>query len=424
MSARSSVRQDSQCIGELQRVQQQDEFRRALRALLMRPLMASSHEDFPAVRRQAARLSDWFAREVGWPLDVERDGARLFKRPADLVDETRGLPDYNRRRYVLFCLACAVLERADPQITLHKLGEDIMQLAGDPALASCGFEFTLRTATERRALVSVCRTLLEQDVLQRVAGDEENFVLENGGARSDALYDVQRRMLAGILAAVRGPSTWRAEAAPIDFEDRLRSLVAEHVADSDQGRRDALRHHLARRLLDDPVIYNASLDAEHQAYFVNQRGAMAARLCEAAGLSAEQRAEGLALTDESGRLTDISMPAEGTEAHATLLVAERLARLLREAPQSAVTKDSDVVDFLRVAIDKYGRYWRKSAREPGAEVELAKITLDNLHRLQLISHANREIRPLPAIARFALGDPEVRNQTSGNRRSEKSLFDA
>jgi len=424
MSARPLVRQDSQRIGELQRVQQQDEFRRALRALLMRPLMASSHEDFPAVRRQAARLSDWFAREVGWPLDVERDGARLFKRPADLVDETRGLPDYNRRRYVLFCLACAVLERADPQITLHKLGEDIMQLAGDPALASCGFEFTLRTATERRELVSVCRTLLEQDVLQRVAGDEENFVLENGGARSDALYDVQRRMLAGILAAVRGPSTWRAEAAPIDFEDRLRSLVAEHVADSDQGRRDALRHHLARRLLDDPVIYTASLDAEHQAYFVNQRGAMAARLCEAAGLSAEQRAEGLALTDESGRLTDISMPAEGTEAHATLLVAERLARLLREAPKSAVTTDGDVVDFLRVAIDKYGRYWRKSAREPGAEVELAKITLDNLHRLQLISHANREIRPLPAIARFALGDPEVRTQTSGNRRSEKSLFDA
>jgi len=68
MSARPLVRQDSQRIGELQRVQQQDEFRRALRALLMRPLMASSHEDFPAVRRQAARLRDWFAREVGGQL--------------------------------------------------------------------------------------------------------------------------------------------------------------------------------------------------------------------------------------------------------------------------------------------------------------------------------------------------------------------
>jgi uncharacterized protein (TIGR02678 family) len=357
------------------------------------------------------------AREAGWPLHTEREGARLLKRPADLADETRGLPGYDRRRYVLLCLACAVLERADPQITLHVLGERMMQLSGDPALASCSFEFTLRTASERRELVSVCRTLLEQDVLQRVAGDEENFVRENGWAQSDALYDVQRRMLAGMLAAVRGPSTWRAEAAPASFEDRLRSLVAEHVADSEQGRRDALRHHLTRRLLDDPVVYTSSLDAEHQAYFVNQRGAMAARLCEAAGLTAEQRAEGLALTDELGQLTDISMPAEGTEAHATLLVAEYLARLLREASKSTFIVDADIAVFLRVAIDKYGRYWRKSAREPGAEVELAELALERLYGLKLISRTNREIRPLPAIARFAIGDPEVHTQTI-----ERSLF--
>jgi uncharacterized protein (TIGR02678 family) len=413
VSAQSLIGQDSRRIGELQKNQQQEEFRRALRALLMRPMMSSVHEDFPAVRRQAVRLREWFARETGWPLHVEREGARLLKRPADLADETRGLPEYDRRRYVLLCLACAVLERADPQITLHVLGERMMQLAVDPALASCGFEFTLRTASERRELVSVCRTLLEQDVLQRVAGDEENYVHENGWAQSDALYDVQRRMLAGMLAAVRGPSTWRAEVAPVDFEDRLRSLVADYVADSEQGRRDALRHHLTRRLLDDPVVYTSSLDAEHQAYFVNQRGAMAARLCEAAGLTAEQRAEGLALTDESGQLTDISMPAEGTEAHATLLVAEHLARLLREASNSIVILDDDVAVFLRVAVDKYGRYWRKSAREPGAEVELAEIALARLYRLKLISRIDRETRPLPAIARFALGDPEVHTQTIG-----------
>jgi uncharacterized protein (TIGR02678 family) len=250
---RLPVQPDSRRIGELQRTQQQDEFRRALRALLMQPLMSSGHEDFPAVRRQAVRLREWFTREAGWPLHVEREGVRLFKRPADLRDETRGLPEYDRRRYVLLCLACAVLERADSQITLHLLGERIMQLAVEPALVSSGFEFTLRSATERRELVSVCRTLLQQEVLQRVAGDEENFVHENGCAQSDALYDVQRRMLAGMLAAVRGPSTWSAEAAPANFEDRLRSLVAEHVADSEQGRRDALRHHLTRRLLDDQL---------------------------------------------------------------------------------------------------------------------------------------------------------------------------
>lgn len=266
MSAQSLVGQDSRRIRELQKAQQQDEFRRAMRALLMRPLMSSVHEDFPAVRRQAGRLSDWFAREAGWPLHIEREGFRLLKRPADLADETRGLPGYDRRRYVLLCLACAVLERADPQITLQLLGECMMQLAGDPTLTSCGFEFTLRTAGERRELVSVCRTLLGQDVLRRVA-------------------------------------------------------------------------------------------------------------------------------------------------------AEHLAGLLREAPKSAVAVGDDVEIFLRVAVEKYGRYWRKSAREPGAERELAEITLERLQGLKLISHANGEIRPLPAIARFALGDLEVHRQTVG-----QSLF--
>lgn len=402
---------DSRRIGDLQKSLQQDEVRTALRALLMTPLMSPEHEDYAAVRRQAERVRDWFARETGWPLYIDREGARLFKRPADLSDDTRGLPGYDRYRYVLLCLCCAVLERSDPQITLKLLGERVMQLATDPALASHGFEFTLRSAVERRALVAVCKTLLEQGVLRRVAGDEENFVHESGWAQSDALYDVQRRLLAGVLAAVRGPSTWRAEDAPIDFESRLRSLVAEHVPDSDQGRRDALRHHLARRLLDDPVIYTSSLNEDAQAYFMNQRGPMASRLCDALGLIAEQRAEGLALTDESGQLTDIAMPAEGTEAHATLLVAEFLAQHLRSMSPAITTMDA-ISTHLRSASEQYGKYWRKSARAPGAERELAAIAIDRLRKLQLVAVDEDHVNPLPAIARFAIGQTDIRTGDS------------
>lgn len=410
MSSRRS-QPDSRRIGDLQKSLQQDEFRRALRALLMTPLMSPEHEDYAAVRRQAERVRDWFARETGWPLYIDREGARLFKRPADLRDDTRGLPGYDRYRYVLLCLCCAVLERADPQITLKVLGERVMQLAADPALASCGYEFTLRTAVERRALVAVCKTLLEQGVLQRVAGDEENFVHESGWTQSDALYDVQRRLLAGVLAAVRGPSTWRAEEAPADFESRLRSLVAEHVPDSDQGRRDALRHHLARRLLDDPVIYTSSLSEEAQAYFINQRGPMGTRLCDALGLTAEQRAEGLALTDESGQLTDVAMPAEGTEAHATLLVAEFLAQRLRSTSSAITTMDA-IASHLRSASEQYGRYWRKSARAPGAEKELAGVAIDRLRKLQLVAVEEDRVSPLPAISRFAIGQADIRTADS------------
>jgi uncharacterized protein (TIGR02678 family) len=408
---------DSRSIGRQQRQFQREEFRSAVRALLMTPLMAPTHEDFVAVRRQADALHQWFTRETGWPLQIGRDGARLYKRPADLKDPTRGLPDYDRRRYVLLCLACAVLERADPQVTLRILGERLLGLAAEPELMALGFTFTLGSHHERRELIAVCRTLLSLGVLQRVVGDEDAFV-QGGGDQADALYDVHRPALAGMLAAVRGPSTWPPGEAPATLDHRLHALVDEHVADSDEGRRTALRHWIAREVLDDPAVYVEELDTEARSYFINQRGAMAARLCEATGLIAEQRAEGLALVDEAGTLTDVAMPAEGTDAHVTLLVAEYLAADCRPQQTNAVgagrpsaKHEHDIVDFLRDAKNRYGRYWRKSAREPGAERELAKIAIARLEKLRLITRGADTIQPLPALARFALGEAEIRQET-------------
>ena len=403
-----TILDSSRSIRSHQRQVEREEFRTAVRALLMTPLMAPAHEDFAAVRRNADALRDWFARETGWTLQIEREGARLFKRPADLASPVRGLTGYDRRRYVLLSLACAILERADAQITLCLLGERLLQLAAELTLVQGGFTFTLETHRERRELVTVCRTLLDLGILQRVVGDEEAFV-SGGGEQADALYDVQRRMLAGMLAAVRGPSTWAPEEAPGSLEERLHAMVDEHVADSDEGRRTALRHQLARRLLDDPVVYLETLDPESRTYFANQRGPMAARLCDAAGLVAEQRAEGLALVDEAGSLTDVAMPAEGTEAHATLLVAEHLAAACRRLPSAEIVRQQDVVDFLREVKARYGRYWRKSAREAGAEHELAATAIERLEKLQLIARSADTIRPLPAIARFSVGDAKVRD---------------
>jgi uncharacterized protein (TIGR02678 family) len=409
---RSTNEGDSPSRGAFERQRQavQEEFREAVRALLMRPLLSSQHQGFAAVYRHAEALREWLLRETGWMLEVDRDGARLFKRPADLTSPVRGLEGYDRRRYVLISLACAVLERAEPQITLRLLGERLLQLSADAAMAALSFSFTLTSRQERSELVSVCRTLLDLGVLARVAGEEEAFV-QSRGEHADALYDIRRRALAGMLAAVRGPSTWAAPEAPATLDDRLRALVAEPVADSEEGRRTALRHHLSRRLLDDPVVYTASLSPEARAYFVNQRGAMAARLCEATGLTAETRAEGLALVDETGTLTDVAMPAEGTEAHATLLVADFLARSSRRPARDghvpeAVTRMDDIVAFLRDAKVQFGKYWRKSARVAGAESELAEMAVERLTKLGLTERADDgTVIPLPALARFHLGDP-------------------
>src|SRR5262245_29715769 len=97
-----------------------------MRALLLRPLMLASDPDFASVRTHAEWLRTWMLRETGWVLQVERDCARLFKRPADLSDATRGVPGFDRFRYVLLSLACAVLERAESQITLKGLGEELV----------------------------------------------------------------------------------------------------------------------------------------------------------------------------------------------------------------------------------------------------------------------------------------------------------
>ena len=77
---------------DVQARQRSAERTRALRGLLMRPLMQASDPDFARVRRHADALREWLARETGWVLHVERDCARLYKRPADLLDATRGLP--------------------------------------------------------------------------------------------------------------------------------------------------------------------------------------------------------------------------------------------------------------------------------------------------------------------------------------------
>lgn len=418
---------DSRSIGRQQTQHRDDERCQALRALLMTPLMTPAHASFGAVRRHADDLRAWFARETGWALHIERDCARLYKRPADLHDTHRGLPGYERRRYVLLSLACAVLERADPQITLRVLGDRLLALAAEPGLAARNFSFTLIAVHERRELVAVCRTLLELGVLQRVAGDEEGFVRAAGGAAdgADALYDVQRRVLAGMLAAVRGPSTWPVESAPVTLDERLDALVAEHPVDSEEGRRTALRHHLARRLLDDPVVYLDRLEGDLRAYFVNQRGPMASRLCEAAGLVAEQRAEGVALVDEDGGLTDVAMPAEGTDAHVTLLAAEFLAGRQRSDATTPGSPDTagmdDVVAFLADARSRYGSYWRKSAREPGAEHELARIALERLEKLHLVARRDGRVMPLPALSRFSIAEADIRGPTAP---SQSSLFDA
>lgn len=374
--------------------------RKALRALLLRPLLTAEHdaEALVLIRRHVTELRDWLRRETGWRLHADSDTARLFKTAPTTDDGThpargRAREPFGRRRYVVLCLALAVLERADAQITLGQLAESVLDAAADPDLVAAGVEFTMENRAERGDLVAVVRMLLEWGALFRVAGDEEAYLSANG----DVLYDVRRTVLATVLGGVRGPSTITATA----FESRIEELTAEPVADTDDLRNQALRRRLTRRLLEDPVVYDDELDDDERAYLASQRHAITRRITEATGLIPEVRAEGIAMVDPDDELTDVRMPEHRTDGHVTLLVAEYLAGRTEAGMD-------ELRAFVREQAAAHTSYWRKGVTDPGAEDELLGVALDKLVALRLVSVAGDTVRARAAIDRFAVTEPTIR----------------
>jgi uncharacterized protein (TIGR02678 family) len=386
----------------------------ALRALLARPLLVAhaDGETLVLVRRHLPELREWLNRETGWRLVADSETARLFKTTPELSDAShpaRGhhKEPFGRRRYVTLCLALSALARADAQTTLGSLADDVLTAAAEPELAATGFALTLDSRADRSDLVAVVRLLLGWGVLSRVAGDEDAYL----SAGADVLYDVRRPVLSVLLSGIRGPSVVTAQA----FEGRLAELTAEPVAESDELRNQALRRRLTRRLLDNPVVYYDELDEGERAYLLSQRHAITRRIEEATGLISEMRAEGIAMVDPEDELTDVRMPEQRTDGHVTLLVAEYLSH------REQVTLD-ELHAVVRQAAAAHKSYWRKGVTEPGAEAELLATALEKLTALRLVTVDRPYVRSRPAIARFALAEPAIRETRKAAADAASTLF--
>jgi uncharacterized protein (TIGR02678 family) len=376
-----------------------DKARRADRVLLRRPLLRQD-DDFVLVRRHAPVLRDWFERNTGWYLLVDSEMARLMKTVAGPGDPTYPARDvkskqaFGRRRYVLVCLALAALSRAEAQITLGRLAEQVVLGAADPRLTGAGVVFQLEGREERADMVAVVRLLMDIGVLGRVAGDEDAFVKDTG----DVLYDVRRGVLGALLTAPRGPSTVEATG----FRERLAALTHELPPTTDDLRNQRIRHHLTRRLLKEPVLYCAELDEVERTYLLGQRAAITARITELTGLAAEVRAEGIAMVDPYDDLTDVRMPESGTEGHATLLVAEYLASQAgREVPVG------DIHDLLHRKATEHKNYWRRDVADPGAERALAATALTRLLAAPVDSACRRRCRRATCAVRYGVAEPTI-----------------
>jgi uncharacterized protein (TIGR02678 family) len=119
------------------------------------------------------------------------------------------------------------------------------------------------------------------------------------------------------------------------------------------------------------------------------------------------------MVDPEDELTDVRMPEQRTDGHVTLLLAEYLAGRAR-APRG------ELLAFVRRAAQAHAGYWRKGVTDPGAETELLDIALEKLTALRLVDidiEVTRDgtgtlIRGRPAIARFALAEPTIREPGS------------
>lgn len=383
------------------------ERRRALRALLARPLLLARHDPdaFAAVVRHRAELTRWFAEYPGWTLlvDPAAGHARLLKRAARR-DATRparapGKGAFDRRRYTLVCLALAALDRSGPQVTLARLAAAVREVSlEEPALAP----FDPDVAAERHAFVDALRLLVELGVLSIRDGDAEGYARGREGA--DALYDVQERLLGQLVAAPLPPA----------LAGTPERMAEEERAQTEEGERLRARQQVFRLLLDDPVVYLDDLDARSREWLGHGSGFVYERLEQDVGLLVERRAEGLAGVDPEGTLTDTAFPeGSSTVKHAALLLCEWLTDRARAGwtdpdgpvPPPVPIPWPDLVARIAALRADCGAAWSKEYGGPDGDERLARDGAAVLEAFGLAVRTAEGVAARPAAARFAPGPP-------------------
>jgi uncharacterized protein (TIGR02678 family) len=381
-----------------------DEQARAIRSLLGSPLLVAEQDPaaFDLVRRHAQALREWFDDVCGWALHVEprRGYARLVKvrpdpdpsRPARRLRSTRA--PFDRRRYTILCLIAAELARPGAMTTIGLLAERVRAASTAEAVIET---FDTAARGERAAFVDGLKLLERYGVVRAVDGTTDAFL---DSADAKVLYQVDESRLTGLVAAPTPPSR-------LGDEPDLKALLHEpRYGDAPEGDSDVpdvqrhrwLRHSLCRRLLDDPVVYFADLSEAQRNHLASPTGRrLMRRVAALAGLTLEERAEGLLAIDPDALATDAKFPDEHSHAkHAALLLLETLdAGRSDRAPVPMGLLIDRVTDLL-------GRFpsWAKAYQSDGGAARLAAEAVDLLQAFGLAAREGDLVRALPAAARY------------------------
>jgi uncharacterized protein (TIGR02678 family) len=298
------------------------EYQQAARQVLRYPLITAAYPDkatLPLVRKWAPQLREDLGETLGYTLVSNGDTIRL-RRVQDTLDPTRpaytrAKKPFDRRRYAYLVLALSALGRSGGQIALSELANAVAAEAG--RIDGLGMD-TERKA-DRDAFVDAVAWLEARGALRMADGSAADWV--NDPERAEALYDIDR----DVVGAVYAPSR------VLQHLDSVTGLLGDAASAGPAQGVNAERRRAGRRarrlVLENPVVYYADVDE-------NLRGllrspALAEDLERLTGLPLERRAEGVALINTGGRLTDVTFPGTGTVAQAALLLCARIAGYLQ-----------------------------------------------------------------------------------------------
>lgn len=305
------------------------DYQKAVRLVLRHPLVTPWYPDRTAlatVRRWAGQLRTDLMEVLGYRLVTTADTARL-QRAQDGLDATRpaltraGRP-FDRRRYAYLVLTLAALGRHGAQVALGELADAV---AAD-AVRIDGLGLDTARKPDRDAFVDAVTWLTERGALTLADGSATAWA--GDPERAEALYDIDREILLAVHHPTRVLQHLTSVTALLDSADALGMSAGRAAQRRDQARR-------ARRLvLENPVAYYADADTELLGQL--RAPALTEDLERLTGLTVERRAEGVALIDTSGRLSDIRFPGGGTVAQAALLLAARISAAVQRSGRHAL----------------------------------------------------------------------------------------
>lgn len=386
----------------------------AIKALLAQPLLDTERDAdaFRLVVRHHPWLSEWFGTACGWRLAVDPGAgfARLGKRSATRSESARplrrprGSTDavFDRRRYQLLCLVCAELVRA-PVTTMGLLSQAV---TADAGLDSSRWG-------ERRALVDALLVLVDRGVLTPGSADLEAYV---GDRTANALLTADTTRLHQLLVSARPPSGLQPPppageaAAALEVEPRYGAAADAPSEAEEEQRLRWVRHTLARRVLDDPVVHLAELTEAEQDYLANPSGRrwLRERVAEA-GFVLEERADGLLAVDLDGVASDLTFPER--TGHANQLALLLIDRLVQAQPDGTRRLGAlGTVELERELDEVLRRYptWASGQREGDGPRLLLGRAVDRLVAFGLCRRdPDGTVVALPAAARYRVGEPSV-----------------